>query len=1014
MTDFDEYDDWHDYEEDDEPEPLDIPEDEPLLAALLKTAIARYWPDDAVMHDFSEMVLPYVVDVMASFSAKGGQFATDKAEEGSDTAHYRRDQSMRAHILNGLLASLNILRLAVEAGNSIAQSIDDYGWRLLIATYILHDYTKLLGPELHDAIGTPSAENMPMIRREIIQWTEAFNLPMFFHQGGHELHLPDLIFAIHNTQVKWGTMPARLLAANVTDRQQVRMVANFSRIADLLAYGTFLEFTTLDRINTILTETLGERPFDLTAHRVTQVTGILTAYIHNAVIEAMQEHGHEPILFAPNGVIYASPRDARIPEIGTIADAAIDRVQHAALQGIHRLAITTNPVGLSWGTQGLKIAPFIEDLLAPVQILELVWRHLTRRLHDSRPVKPPALKVYKRLKKGTDSGWFSAEQVEPLVEHIDRRAEAIGDWLAFAITLPDPIGEQAVEIIITTLGFAMDDVQSVIDIAQKGGVHYWSALVAATFIAQHPTFSPEQVGDYIKDQIFPQLQNELSHYPSGGMLLESLRVYIQQSISLPQREMAEVERFAAEFDRYNLAKVDRQRGVYDTLYNLPDSVEQQQDATLPYMPTPYSQRLPLGKGDSLKSGWRRGISSIGVVNMLLMQLALRDPFPFEAHKSKMVFLYPVYYFTPETGDVLLNILRRLRTFNIAGWLRHTQSGLDLDTRKAAHYHDVLDKPTRFTSIKPMAYPAVIAPTLAQISFDSGKSKITDIESWVNPVIVSLILATVVDVKIAVSESPVPLYQAGTGFDETVIFDALHPAYADLIGRAIKVDSVLGALERMTVMLAIMQDAYGYDFGRLADIGRQLSEEPATVFIYYRRLSERRKRDPHVDDARRYLQYAAILERTAHKQQRSDTVNHARELVTRYRRFYRAYYPLKTSTILRPIQESAKIILASDAAHSAPDMLVETICGKLIQIDIAISNNQAKGYHPKGSKYQDLHAAMRDFAEYFVYTYFIEGLKGRTSLLRGTQFNLLRLACDAVYRDLDATERQSKNEGENES
>ncbi|NOG62328.1 MAG: type I-D CRISPR-associated protein Cas10d/Csc3 [Chloroflexi bacterium] len=979
---------------------LEIPEEEPLLTALLKSAIARYWAGDAVMNDFAEHVLPFLVNVLRLMSAKGGEFAAAKAEAGRDISGYQRDQSLRAHLLNGLLATMRILQLAIEAKNRQALLLGDYERRLLVAGYLLHDYLKMLEDEaLHATIQNPSAAMMPTIYQTLEDYSDQLNLHAFFAAGGDNLRLDDLLYVVHNTQVRWGTTPSRLLAQDVSDPRKIGKVAHFSRIADLLAYGTFLETSTLKRINDILTEALDERPFDLTAHRLTQMTGMLSAYVNNAVIEAMEYHGHIPILFAPNGVIYASPRAATLPDLETIASQSMKAIHQATMNGIERHVRTPEAVGFEWGTQGLKAAPYINDLFQPVQILHLAWQLLNRRLLDTRTFRLEQLKTYKRLDKGTELGWFDSDYLPAVQDYIDRRAEALGDWLAFAYTLNSPIGEQAVDTILVALGFDVEAIHPLMDMAQKGGVQYWSAWVAAEYIRHHPALSPDEIDAQIRQVVFPALEEILAGHTAPQELIASVYDFVMETVYLPNQPPKTATRFYDQFEKYRLNKTDLQAGLYDTIYNWPRQVQKQQEATLPYMPTPYSQRIPLGKGDAL-SAWRRGISGIGVINMLLMQLALRQPFKFEERKGKMLFIYPAYYFTVETGEVVLNIINRLRSFNIYDWLFHTEHGLSVNTDRVANYHELLEKPKMWSSVQTMRYPVAHAPSYVQVAVDPGLDK-TEVESWLNTVLIALILTSVLDVKVVASESPAPLFQSGVGFDETVWLDAPHSAYADLIGRTINIDDVLPMLQRLTMMLAVWHDSYGYDFKKLnalADIGRRLAADPANVFMYYQRES-----DPTPAFARRYLYYAERLEQTARAYQRSETVNHARELVARYRQFYRSKN-YTTNAILRPIQAAADAILKADSAHSDLTMLADIVLGRLIQIETAMDADKTQGYFPRGIARNERRAAMRDFAEYFVYRYYHEALKDRKSLLRGTQFNLLRLACDAVYRDLQSIEK----------
>ncbi len=299
----------------------------------------------------------------------------------------------------------------------------------------------------------------------------------------------------------------------------------------------------------------------------------------------------------------------------------------------------------------------------------------------------------------------------------------------------------------------------------------------------------------------------------------------------------------------------------------------------------------------------------------------------------------------------------------------------------------------------MRYPDKQAPTLVQVAVDPGNDA-TDASSWMNAVFMALILASVVDVKVVVSESPSPLYPSGVAFNQTVILDAPHASFGNLIGRQINIDHLLGTLQRLTVAAAILRDGYGFDLPQFVRVSRALSEDSAHAFDSYRRLGD----NPMPADAQRYITYVHILDSTHPLKKESVIMNHARNMVALYRKFYRAK-GYAANAILRPIQATAEVILKSGPANSDLDMLIDAVTGRLIQIDNAIMSGDTQGYSPRGSTIQDRQLAMREFATYFVQTYFRDGLQGRTANLRGDQFNILRLACDAVYRATEAEERQ---------
>ncbi len=87
--------------------------DEPLFSHFLRRAIHTHWPNDDVMRDFVEMVVPPISKLFAHVSAKGADFALGQLNEGLDAAkvaRYLHDQSMRAHLVNGLLPALQVVR----------------------------------------------------------------------------------------------------------------------------------------------------------------------------------------------------------------------------------------------------------------------------------------------------------------------------------------------------------------------------------------------------------------------------------------------------------------------------------------------------------------------------------------------------------------------------------------------------------------------------------------------------------------------------------------------------------------------------------------------------------------------------------------------------------------------------------------------------------------------------------------------------------------------------------------
>src|SRR5690554_228421 len=84
---------------------------EPLLVSLLRDVVARLWAGDTVMQEFVNHVIAPLSAQLGHEAAKGGEFAQRHISEGRQgVERYAADQSMRAHLLNGLLPILHVAR----------------------------------------------------------------------------------------------------------------------------------------------------------------------------------------------------------------------------------------------------------------------------------------------------------------------------------------------------------------------------------------------------------------------------------------------------------------------------------------------------------------------------------------------------------------------------------------------------------------------------------------------------------------------------------------------------------------------------------------------------------------------------------------------------------------------------------------------------------------------------------------------------------------------------------------
>lgn len=400
---------------------------------------------------------------------------------------------------------------------------------------------------------------------------------------------------------------------------------------------------------------------------------------------------------------------------------------------------------------------------------------------------------------------------------------------------------------------------------------------------------------------------------------------------------------------------------------------------------------------------------------------------FEGQKIRYLYFYPMYFFSPETMKVFEDLYDRLMSISL------TELKRQLVDETAAPPTLKLDEGTlqrleeMMLTVNP---PSVGEDRLVRMRFSddmpitfyflglpSGREP-TDTESWVRPALLALLLPLCLDVKVVASESPIPLLNEGDEISETTILDSPHAFVQHLLGDdRINMDEVLPKLRKLLTAYFIHLDGnskqgaagFDYNWARLPTLARDLSQSAAYACHYAQKWVRKQKNMDSLPEnkARLYIQYTRELEKDGGK-----IMAIATELVTRYRGFYRAKR-YNSNSILRPISEASKAVLgAKKAAHPDTESLVLAVRGQLYDFVERVSKGAADGYLPKGISSQDREAAMQDFAEYFVRYVFLDVFRGDRAALRGKQLNLIKSACEVVYRDLQTQEKAARGKDSN--
>jgi CRISPR-associated protein Csc3 len=461
-------------------------------------------------------------------------------------------------------------------------------------------------------------------------------------------------------------------------------------------------------------------------------------------------------------------------------------------------------------------------------------------------------------------------------------------------------------------------------------------------------------------------------------------------------------------------------------------------ATL-FTPQVYSNRQILFNAQAAK----RQICSIWSIEIMLRQILMNQTNAtggdFEGRKYRYVYLYPAYFFTPETNKFLQKAYSWIaRTRFEADIRKHLITDKQVANFTLNNYQQVdslliqENLPAEDDRTFKIGYPDNQPLTFFFLALPPGKDA-TDTESWVMPTWLAFALPLILDVKTVASESPVPPFISGADFEKTVVIDGEHQAIRSLIKQdEYRLDGILpppsnppkfSPLNALSAAYCIHLEVNrkkdgNPDWGKLSDLARDLETSPLYVFHYLNKWLRKQDKIESVPIAkiRLYLKFYYYFE------PEGKTMNQMRELTRLYRRFYRAKSQYaKANAVLKPIDEAADVILKFDKSlANNTESLTDIVAGRLSKLMNNVRRRAAEGkprlafvdgkWKPALNSEEE-RQAIYDFAKYFVEVIFDGSLKGDRARLAGTQLNLIRDTCDYLYRLEDDKERRERKQDE---
>lgn len=384
-------------------------ESELLTQKLLREAITAEHPEDLVIADFAEYVLPKLLKFAIGVTAKGGKFfdRIDSERKAKNKSRVRRDnagdQSLNTHLLNGLFPAYLICKILRQTDTTVKREFKKFGdlkLRILVASFILHDFEKF-DYSLFDSLSDKYKDTSIDIRklsiedhREIISAiiTELC-LDKFLDVGLEEDekwqdYLDDLLFIAYNTQVRYDTnlnLSEHGLNPKLKDRTLI-CLADLCCLADSLAsIVKHPQDAEHQRLKNLM-HNLSDGQLKFTYHRLAENRGVLTNVVNNALIQAhielntTENNYYQPLLYLPTGVIYLAAKDAPRISLPDIPDKLISSIKQLCADRLMQ-----SQTGFGRDGKGMKYADYYEQFFGDVGLMEVALRATLRILHDKKP-----------------------------------------------------------------------------------------------------------------------------------------------------------------------------------------------------------------------------------------------------------------------------------------------------------------------------------------------------------------------------------------------------------------------------------------------------------------------------------------------------------------------------------------------------------------------------------------------------------------------------------------------------
>ena len=949
--------------------------------ALLKNAVD---PSDFVLMDYIDRVVPQMLVEYTLQPAKGSTGA-----KGNTKWAEKHDQSMLAHILNGIFPTLTIVRTA-------GQQLSELEERLYLIAYSFHDIDKLVG--IQD-LSVSDAEKSEKFYTYLDEWVSKLHFDEFCPD--YKEYRGDIAYLILNTQKKYG---ADLNLQNFDLRlpgRQRQYLREMCTASDLIAY--LLKNPSGFREQANVRESLvnlSSGQLEFAYHKLAENRGMITSVVNNALLRILRDRlGWKPFLFFPTGVTYLRKRsneDTILPTLDEITEDTEKQLIASCAKPLEK-----NLNGFTRDGKGFKFPDYYYDFFQIPQLLQLIGVGCFRILHENK--SPSAGKRLQKMLQLQEKGDILSDV--PLDFEDDMRVDQLAEYLyevekhVGVVTSREAVSAEIVRFL------DMQEYQTGFDAIPRdnraGGVPLHWYFLAGKYLMRNRGFDANQMEDLfanIANRVVVIFEEGIESHEAEKEGFGVLREYIQQIVDINGH--GEIgHNFGAELDRYtNTKKKGHGSNAGCSLCSSPFDTNKQRDTSVIFSNQVYSNKNLLNSSLLV-----RGICELCEVEMMLRQIMIRSKLNlvggrYDAVKIKWLYLYPSYFFTTETAKFVGDMYHRLKNLNF------------FEVRKALHKGMAVSD---FINLDEMIIDTEIPDPdddyLLKMEFDTndlgtfyfcgiptlGKNP-TDTESWALPTFLSLIMPLVFNAKVVVTESQMPLYHSSEEWKETVFLDAPHSFVRHIIGKdKLRIDEIEPALRQVAVSYDINIDVFQKDrkpqWQHLNEIARNIATDPLYVFHYLEAFRRKqgwdgfpKPRDSEPSIPERYIQN--------YQHVGGDKMSLIEEVSKRCFIFY-SPNNFRPNSVLKVITLVEDVIVNSEPKICPEDLNYQAI-GEVSNLMQRIRTSRAQGYARLPANEES--SAIREFVEYFYHAVFVEYYEGERGLLRQAR-NRFNAGINAWYQ-----------------